>query len=225
MKNSMKTIVFIISLLAYFIYSTISSIFVRAALLSGNLSYASIVLYLSSAIGILVILYTQAGVKHYYTSKYLESAKVYLKLPLAKFRLADRLLVYLLPSLSILIPFALTRKLSSITPQSIIFVVSAIIIMEFLFHINNKTMKAFIKDKGIIIKGIDLRLELPFPSNYHNPSGYYPFERIINFLDLNDRILIEQSYDLGTITLKADSEALKQVKGVLLANKVRQKKF
>lgn len=225
MKNSMKTIVFIISLLAYFIYSTISSIFVRSALLSGNLSYASIVLYLSSAIGIFVILYTQAGVKHYYTSKYLMPAKVYLKLPMPKFRLADRLLVYLLPSLSILIPFALTRKLSSITPQSIIFVVSIIIIMEFLFHINSKTMKAYITDKGIIIKGIDLRLELPFPSNYRNPSGYYPFERIINFLDLNDRILIEQSYDLGTITLKADSEALKQIKGVLLANNVRQKKF
>lgn len=225
MSNSMKTIVFIISLIAYFIYSTIASGFIRAALLSGNLSFASVTVYLSSAIGIIVMLYAQAGVKQYYANKHLKSAKVFLKLPLGKFRLADRLLVYILPSLSILIPLAQTRKLSAITPQSVIFVAAVIVIVELLFYINSKSMKAYITDKGIIIKGIDLRLELPFPSNYHNPSGFYPFVRIINFMDLNDRLLIEQSYDMGTITLKADSETLKQVKGVLLANEVKQKKF
>ncbi len=225
MASSRKTIIFIISLLAYFIYSTISSGFISNILLSGNLSYASIILYLSSAIGIFIMLYTQAGVKYYYANKFLKPTKVYVKLPLTKFRLADRLLVYLLPSLSILIPFVQTRKFSVITTQSIIFVISFIIVTEILFYIHTKSMKAYITDKGIIIMGIDLRLELPLPSNYQNPSGYYPFIRIINFMDLNNKLVIEQSHDLGKITLEADIETLKQIKGVLLKNEVKQKKF
>jgi hypothetical protein len=86
-------------------------------------------------------------------------------------------------------------------------------------------MKAYITSKGIIVRGIDLRLEIPIPSNYHNPSGYYPFNRIITFLDLNDKLLVEQSYDLGNIILKADADTLKQVKAVLIANGIKQKKF
>lgn len=225
MPNSMKTVVFIISLIAYFIYSTISSGFVRAAVYSGNLSYAALVLYLTSAIGILLILYVQAGVKYYYASRPLKAAKVHATLALEKFRLTDRLVVYLLPALGILIPVAQTRSLTAIKLPSIIFFFTVILIVELLFFINSRTMRAYITNKGIIVRGIDLRLELPLPSNYHNPSGYYPFERIINFMDLNDRLLIEQSYDMGIITLKADRETLTQVKAVLLANKVIQKKF
>jgi hypothetical protein len=79
MPNSMKTIVFIISLIAYFIYSTISSGFVRAALDTGNTSYLALIVYLISAIGIFVMLYVQAGVKYIYASRPLKTAKVYVE--------------------------------------------------------------------------------------------------------------------------------------------------
>jgi hypothetical protein len=139
--------------------------------------------------------------------------------------LTDRLLVYFLPALGIILPVMQARSLSVITLQSIIFLISLIIIIEILFYVNSKTMKAFITNKGIIIRGIDLRMELPIPSNYHNPSGYYPFNRVITFLDLNDKLLVEQSYDLGNIILKGDAETLKKIKAVLLANDIKQKRF
>ena len=225
MRNSMKTIVFIISLIAYFIYLSISSAFINAAVNTGNLALAAMVIYISSAIGILVVIYTQAAVKYWYASKALKDATIHVKLPLGKFRLTDRILVYFLPAVGIIMPVIQAKSLSVITLQSIIFLVSLIIIIEILFYVNSKTMRAYITNKGIIIRGIDLRLEIPIPSNYNNPSGYYPSNRIITFLDLNDKLLVEHSYDLGNITLKSDTETLKKIKTVLIANGIKQKKF
>jgi hypothetical protein len=221
----MKTVVFIISLIAYFIYLSISSAFINVAVNSGNIAYAAIAIYTSSAIGILAVIYTQAAVKYWYASRPLRDAKVHVKLPIGKFRLTDRLMVYFLPALAIIIPVAQTRSLSSITLQSILFLAAVVVIVEILFFINSKTMNAYITSKGIIVRGIDLRLELPIPSNYHNGSGYYPFNRIITFLDLNDKLLVEHSFDLGNITLRGDIDTLKQVKAVLIANGIKQKKF
>lgn len=225
MRNSMKTIVFIISLIAYFIYLSISSAFINAAINTGDQAFAVMMIYITSAIGILVVIYTQAAVKYWYASKPLKNATIHVKLPLGKFRVVDRVLVYFLPALGIIMPVIQSRSLSVITPQAVIFLISLIIIIEILFYVNSKSMKAFITNKGLIIRGIDLRLEIPLPSNYRNPSGYYPFNRIITFLDLNDRLLVEQSYDLGNIILKGDGETLKKVKAVLIANGIKQKKF
>jgi hypothetical protein len=225
MRNSMKTIVFIISLISYFIYLSISSAVINAAINTGNLAFAAMVIYISSAIGILVVIYTQAAIKYWYASKSLKNATIHEKLPLGKFRLIDRILVYFLPALGIIMPVIQARSLTVITLQSLVFLISLIIIIEILFYVNSKTMKAFITSKGLIIRGIDLRLEIPLPSNYRNPSGYYPFNRIITFLDLNDKLLVEQSYDFGNIVLKGDADTLKKIKAVLIANGIKQKKF
>ena len=225
MSNSMKTVVFIISLIAYFIYLSISSAFINAAVNAGNQVYAALVIFISSGVGILVMLYAQAAVKYWYAGRPLKNATIHARLPLGKFRLTDRLLVYFLPALAIIIPVMQTRSLTVITWPLVLFLVMIIIIVEILFYVNSKTMKAYITNKGIIVRGIDLRLEIPIPSNYHNQSGYYPFNRIITFLDLNDKLLVEQSYDLGSIILKGDLETLKQVKAVLTANGIKQKKF
>lgn len=225
MSNAMKTLTFIISLIAYFIYLSISSAIINALLASGNIGLAVIAVYISSALGIFTVLYTQAGIKYWYASRALKDATVHVTLPLGKYRVTDRLLVYMLPALAVIVPFVQTRSLSAIKLDALLFVAVVIFIIEVLFSINGKTTKAYLTNKGLVIRGIDLRLEIPFPSNYHNPTGHYPFERILYFVDLNDKVIIEQSHDLGVITLTGDSETLKQVKGVLLANKVRQKKF
>lgn len=225
MRNSMKTIVFIISLIAYFIYLSISSAFINAAVNTDNQAFAAMVIYISSAIGILVVIYTQAAVKYWYASKSLKNTTIHVTLPLGKFRLTDRVMVYFLPALGIIMFVIQNKSLSGINLPSMLFLISLIIIIEILFYVNSKTMKAFITNKGIIIRGIDLRLEIPLPSNYHNPSGYFPVNRIITFLDLNDKLMVEQSYDLGNIILKSDAETLKKIKAVLIANGIKQKKF
>ena len=225
MSNTMKAIVFIISLIAYFIYLTISSTFVTAALDSGNLTYGVMTLYIYYAAGILIVLYTQAAVKFWYAGRHLKDAAVYVKVPLEKFRLADRLVVYLLPALAVFVPILQTMSLVPLNWQSLLFLGVLVLFIEFLFYINSKTMKAYITNKGIFIRGIDLRLESPIPFSYNNPSGHFTFDRLITFWDLNDKLMIEHAYDLGNITLIADTDTLKQIKGVLIANGIKQKKF
>lgn len=225
MSNAMKTLVFIISLIAYFIYLSISSAFINTMINPENLLLLYISVNVSAIIGILVLLYAQAAVKYWYASRALKDAQIMVTLTLDKFRLVDRLLVYILPSLAIFAPLIQTRSLSSITLDAVLFVVIVIAMIEGLFYMNNKTMKAYITNKGIVVRGIDLRLEIPMPSNYRNPSGFFPYEKIYHFLDLNDKLILEQSYDLGNIIFTGNSETLKQAKAALLANKVRQKKF
>jgi hypothetical protein len=225
MSNSMKSLIFIISLIAYFIYLTISSPLMAAALNSSNLAYAVLSLYLYYALGILVVLYTQAGIKYWYTGKQLKTATVHYKLPMGKFRLTERLIVYILPALAVVLPMLKSQSFTLVNLSSIAFLLVLTLCIEILFYINIKTMKAYITDKGIVVRGIDLRLEMPIPFTYRNPSGFYPFEKIINFMDLNDKLMVEQAYDMGYITLTADTDTLQQIKGLLLAKDVKQKKF
>ena len=86
-------------------------------------------------------------------------------------------------------------------------------------------MKIVVTDKGIALTGYDLRLELPISANYPNPSGFYPFERIEGFRCLKDEILIYQTYDLGTIKIKASDEEIRKIKALLLYNHVPESRL
>jgi hypothetical protein len=100
-----------------------------------------------------------------------------------------------------------------------------IIITEMLFKFFHKTMKILVTDKGIAIMGFDPRLELPISANYPNGSGFYPFERIEGFRYMKKKLVLYQTYDLGTITIKASENDIKKIKGLLLQNHVPESKI
>jgi len=143
----------------------------------------------------------------------------------APFRIVDRILIYVFASLSVVFPIFSGDTLKQYTNWGIALLIIFIIITEILFKFFSKTMKIVVTDKGIAVKGFDLRLELPLSANYPNGSGFYPFERIEGFRYMKKSLVLYQSYDLGPITINAPEDDIKRIKGLLLQNHVPESKI
>ncbi len=224
MSNSMKTLLFLISLLVIFTYFTLTS--GLSLYIVENTSGISTYYLINfvTLLGFIAMLYTQAIGRIVYTRNALKKLNVISVIPIPTRRVIDRLVVYSFPFVITIMPIITNRAISLSDVTTIVSLLIFIIIVEILFYLNSKTMKLFVTNNGFVIKGIDIRLDTPFPSNYKNPSGYYPFERIISFMDMNDKFVLYHSYDAGFIEVSADREELNKLKGLLISKKVIEKR-
>ena len=224
MTNTMKTLIFIASMFVFIgIYTLISTVITAfAATIPAFALFALYAAFL--VIAYIAALYSQALIKYKYTEKKLKSAEIALKLPLSPFKFNERLVAYVLPALAVFVPMFSGNPMS---PGSIISVASLIIliiIVELLFYLNSKRMHVYITNKGIAIMGTDIRFELGLPLNYTNLSGFYPYERIDNFLAFPDRVIIYQLFDYNVVTIMCSAEESTIIKGLMMKNHVEEKK-
>jgi hypothetical protein len=224
MNNTMRTIIFIVSLFAFlFFFIAINAVFPSQSVLNpGNIAVLVPVLYIA---GYIVALYTQALIKYLYTKKRMAGTNTVIEVPAKSFELRDRLVILTLPILAVLLPIVQRRQVNAESLRNLVFLVILAIVIEVLFFINSKTLKAYVTDKGFAVNGIDFRLELSIPFSYTNAVGWYPFERIDNYLAFENKVLLYSTYDLGAITLECNEEQLKQIKGLLIAKKIPVRKY
>lgn len=222
MSNTIKTLVFIVSFFTFLIVislfnSIIFSLFFNSQLLVYGLSSLGFFAYI-------IALLSQALVRHIYCKKNLENSNVIFAVKCGNIRSVDRVLIFLLPAMGVVFPIVRDRSLSTGGIANIVMLVILAVIIEILIPISKNTMKAVITDKGIGIKGFDIRIDLPVNANYPNGSGFYPYKRIHSFLIVNNEAFIEHSYDYSIINFKCDSEQARQLKGILLKNGVEEKR-
>jgi hypothetical protein len=137
----------------------------------------------------------------------------------------DRLILLVLPIIAILMPMVRKREVTSESLWSLAYLAVLAFIIEMLFLLNGRTLKAYVTDKGFAINGIDFRLELSIPFNYSNAVGYYPFEVIENYLAFGNKVLLYPTYDMGVITLECSEEEVRQIKGLLVSNKIPERRY
>ena len=230
MSNSMKLVIFILSLFVFIIGSTIINMILAGIpatqsetgllpVISGyfNIMFSTMLLYLTQ--GYFRIIYTRKVMNK------LGSYNVIGKYPIAPFRIVDRIIIYVFASLSIIFPLFNGETLKQYTAWGIALLIIFIIITEILFKFFHKTMKILVTDKGIAIIGFDPRLELPINANYPNGSGFYTFDRIEGFRYMKKKLVLYQTYDLGTITINAPEDDIKRIKGLLLKNHVPESRL
>jgi len=181
-----------------------------------NIMFSTMLLYLSQ--GFFRIIYTRKVMNK------LGSYNIIGKYSVAPFRAVDRIIIYVFASLSVIFPLFNDETLKQYTSWGIALLVIFIIITEILFKFFQKTMKILVTDKGIAITGFDPRLELPINANYPNGSGFYTFDRIEGFRYMKKKLVLYQTYDLGTITINASEDDIKKIKGLLLQNHVPESK-
>ncbi|MGE5630450.1 MAG: hypothetical protein ACM3TR_05045 [Caulobacteraceae bacterium] len=224
MTNTMKTIIFIVSLFVFiFFFIFISFIMSPGALV--NSPYAALtagILYMS---GYIIALYSQALIKYLYVRNRLKTANIIKTFPVSSFSVRDRLIIMILPLLAVILPIVQKRAFTAESLKALIYVVVLALIIELLYYLNKRTLKAYVTDKGIAVNGIDFRLELSIPFSYSDAAGFYPYERIENYLALNDQIIIYQTYDFGTITIKCSGEDVRQIKGLLVSKKIPERSY
>ena len=230
MSNSMKLIIFIISLFVFLIGSVIFNMIM--GIIPGAQNATGLITIITGYLGIMIstmlLVLSQCIFRLKYTKRLMNKLGHYNVIgeyPITPFRLVDRLIIYVFPTIPVVYPFFKGETLNKYSIWSIVLLFIFIIITEIMFNLFNKTMKIVVTDKGIAVTGYDLRLELPISANYPNPSGFYPFERIEGFRYMKKQITIYQSYDLGPISIKTSEDDIKKIRGLLLQNQVPESKL
>ncbi len=226
----MKIIIFIFSLFVFLIGSIVLNIVISIIPGAQNATGLMPVItgYLNIMISTMLLVLSQCIFRLKYIQKLIKKLghiNVIGEYYISPFRLVDRLIIYIFPAIPVVFPLFRSETLNKYSLWVIALFFIFIIITEILFYFFNKTMKAVITDKGIVVIGYDLRLELPISANYPNPSGFYPFERIEGFRCLKDEIIIYQTYDLGAINIKAPYEEIRKIKALLLSNNVPESRL
>ncbi|MHB1394187.1 MAG: hypothetical protein ACYCYE_14180 [Clostridia bacterium] len=224
MSNTMKTIIFIVSLFTFLLFFILINTIISPQVLldSPNASLLAALLYISAYI---TAMYSQALMKYLYTKNRMKASNIIKILPAKSFEMRDRLIILTLPILAIFLPMVRKREVTVEDLWSMAYMAALALIIELLFFINSRTLKAYVTDKGFAINGVDFRLELSIPFSYTNAVGWYPFERIENYLTLSDKVLLYPNYDMGVITLECSEEEVKQIKGLLVSKKIPERRY
>ncbi len=224
MSNTMKTIIFIISLFTFLLFFILINFIIPTRVMEGipNIVFVRAVFYIS---GYITALYTQALLKHLYVKSHIKNLNIIKIFPARFFEMRDRLIMLTLPIIGVLMPMVNRRAVSAENLWSLVCLAVLAVVIEVLFLINSKTLKIYVADKGIAIDGMDFRLELSVPFSYGNAAGWYPFERIESYLALKDSILLYHTYDLGTIILECSGDEVKQIKGLLISKGVQERRY
>lgn len=224
MSNAMKTLFFIISLLVFLTFF----IFINMLFPPQALPYApkaAVFKALLYMLGYIATMYTQALLKYLYTKKRMSNLNVLITLPAKAFELRDRLILLTLPLIAVLMPMVSKRAVTAEGLRSLVYLAVLALVIEGLYQLNSRTIKAYISDKGIAINGADFRLELSVSFSYTNAVGWYPFESLGSYLMVNNKVTLYPTYDMGIIELECSEEEARQIKGLLISKGVPERRY
>lgn len=220
MSNTMKTIVFTISLFVFLIFFIAVNY-----LLVAEAPNAGLLKALIYTAGYIAAMCSQAYVKHLYTRNSLKSRTVIKVLPAKANGIRPLLIALILPLIAVLMPVVSRRRLLQSDLVSMVYLLVLAAVIYLLFRISSKTLKVYVTNKGFAVDGTDLRLELTIPFSYTNAVGWYPFERIENYLVYGTKVVLYQTYDMGMLEFECDGEEVRQIKGLLIANGVPERRY
>ncbi len=220
MSNTMKTIVFTISLFVFLIFFIAVNY-----LLVAEAPNAGLLKALIYTAGYIAAMCSQAYVKHLYTRNSLKSRTVIKVLPAKANGIRPLLIALILPLIAVLMPVVSRRRLLQSDLVSMVYLLVLAAVIYLLFRISSKTLKVYVTNKGFAVDGTDLRLELTISFSYTNAVGWYPFERIENYLVYGTKVVLYQTYDMGMLEFECDGEEVRQIKGLLIANGVPERRY
>lgn len=86
-------------------------------------------------------------------------------------------------------------------------------------------MKIIFTQEGIVVTGMDLRIDIPLGQPLHNTTGFYPYTMIDGYLPLQDGIELFIEYEQGKITLNTRGEEKNQILYILKQNEIEMRKY
>jgi len=220
----MKTITFIVSLFVFlFFFITVNYLLPpRLITEAPGAGLPKALLYMA---GYIAAMYSQAIIKHLYTKNAMKVSTVIKVLPVKAGEFRALLIALVLPVIAVMMPMVSKRQITDVNLRSFAFLLVLAAVIQLLFLINNKSLKLYVTSKGFAVDGIDLRLELTIPFSYTNAAGWYPFERIENYLAYGNKVSLYQTYDMGVITFECSEEEVRQIKGLLVAKGVPERRY
>lgn len=228
MSGSKKTIVFIFSFFATILFLTILSPIINSIIMETEKNWISEVLVLFTyTLAFIFFLLFQSLIKYLKNNKFKKENTILLSAKIDRFILSERIWIYLILVLIYFVPFLRTLSITYVTPIRIVMFIISVVLIESLIRFSNNSLNIVFIRNGILISGLDIRIELPilYGSNIHNNSGFYSYNDIENYFIFPDHVELYLILDQGTLTFHSNSELNRKVLGILKQNKIPMKKF
>jgi hypothetical protein len=160
------------------------------------------------------------------TSKHYIKDKVFFSINMKKSKLYSRVISYIAIILLFMWPVIASKNLSSnITIGSMINLLVWIVIIEIIPFISYKYTKIYFMTDGILIRGMDFRIDIPLNPEIFNHSGFYPYYDIQQYSIHNNYLRLSLYNNSGVIEGYIPNERIKPIAAFLESKKIKFKKI
>lgn len=133
------------------------------------------------------------------TSKYYVKDKLFFTLDMKFSQLKSRTVPYLGSILLFLWPVIVSKNISLIGLINILNFIIWILVIEGLVYITKKYTQIHFMSDGILIRGLDFRIDIPLGDALLNHSGFYPYYDIQSYSIKNNYLELVLFNNLGII--------------------------
>lgn len=177
------------------------------------------------SVGLIFFMFFQGTLKQKWNNKILKQNKILIELKGYVFTNLEKSWLYLFLIIIYFSPMIGNPSLKSITLSRIFYFIVFTIIILLLLKFSEKTMKVIFTKEGIVVTGLDLRVDISLGRPLHNATGFYPYSMIDGYLPLVDGIELFLEYEQGKIVAIADNEIKNQILSILKANNIEIRKY
>lgn len=177
------------------------------------------------SIGLLFFMLFQGALKYIWNKKALNNSKTFLEIKISNFTYSEKSWLYILLAIIYFAPFISSHSLKGLSVGKIIPFIIFVIIIYFLLKLSESSMKIIFTTEGIIITGLDLRIDISLGQPLRNATGYYPYTMIDSYLPLENGIELFIQYEQGKVTAITDKDTVNKILGILKTNKIEIRKF
>ena len=177
------------------------------------------------SIGFIFFMLFQGLLKMSWNNKILKKSTVLIKLENVIFTNVQKSWLFLFLIIIYFSPILREQSFQSVSLNRIFYFLVFTIIVFLLLKFSERTMKVIFTKEGIVVTGLDLRVDISLGQPLHNTTGFYPYSMISGYLPLANSIELFLEYEQGKILAIADDDIKIQILGILKANKIEMKKY
>lgn len=170
---------------------------------------------------IIVFSFVQFLFRIFMTSKHYIKDKIFFSINLKPSRLYSRMISYFAVITLFLWPVITSKDFSTITLGSIFNLLIWVLVVEFLLYISYRYTKIYFMTDGILVKGLDFRIDIPLNDGISNHSGFYPYYDIQKYTIDNNFLKLILYNSSGMIEGYITDERIKPVAAFLESKEIR----
>jgi len=142
--------------------------------------------------------------------------------PITFFSAADRSIYYIVPFLVHLLPLFRSGNAREVLFIKIILFTITLSVFYFILEFSKKHTKVYFVKEGLLVKGIDLRLDFPLPAPFVNSTGFYPYSKFEHYLMTDSKVEFQLPAQTGKIAFAFDPDEKENLKQFLMMMNVPQ---
>lgn len=170
---------------------------------------------------VIVFSFVQFVFRNLITSKHYIKDKIFFSITLKPSRLYSRMISYFVVITLFLWPVIASKKFSNVTLESMLNLLIWALVVEILLYISYKYTKIYFMTDGILVRGLDFRIDIPLNDGISNHSGFYSYYDIQKYTVDNNSLKLILYNSRGIIEGHITDERIKPVAAFLESKEIK----